>query len=182
MPSRRVSCLLLTPLVLAMVSVLHAAQPVDEYTIKLALVYRLTKFVTWPAHVFHDETQPFNICVLGKDPFGKSLNALTARQVYGRQISVQRLISLDGRGMQCQVVFVARSEWRSVDAILTTSAGKPILTVSDLDRFARRGGMVEFVSIDRRFRLRINLDAARAGGLRIAAPLLELATIVDTKE
>jgi hypothetical protein len=177
-----VACLLLTPLVLAMLSVVHAAQPVDEYTLKLALVYKLTKFVTWPAHVFHDATQPFNICVLGKNPFGKSLDALTARQVYGRPIRVQRLTSLDGRGVQCQVVFVARSEGRSVDAILTTSVGRPILTVSALDRFARRGGMVEVVRTDRRFGLRINLDAARTGGLRIAAPLLELAVIVDTTE
>ena len=52
------------------------------------------------------------------------------------------------------------------------------LTVSDLPRFTRSGGMVGFVPADGHVGLEVNLPAVRRGGVRLSSRVLRLARIV----
>jgi hypothetical protein len=64
---------------------------------------------------------------------------------------------------------------RLVDAL----GGAPVLTVSDFNRFAALGGVVQFVYENGRLRFAINLAAMRRQGLRLSSKLLALASIVE---
>ena len=55
----------------------------------------------------------------------------------------------------------------------------PILTVSDIDDFARAGGMIGLVEAEQRIRFDINLATARQANLKLSSQLLKLATIVE---
>jgi len=55
---------------------------------------------------------------------------------------------------------------------------RPILTVSDADGFAQRGGMIRFVTDRNRIRLQLNLAATEAAHLTISSKLLRVAEIV----
>ena len=57
-------------------------------------------------------------------------------------------------------------------------AGKDILTVSDIDTFCQYGGIVGFVTENKKVRFRINVDAAKRAELQISSKLLELAEVV----
>src|SRR5207244_10853841 len=48
-------------------------QPVDEYQVKAAFLFNFAKFVEWPPQAFPSASAPFSICVLGQNPFGRSL-------------------------------------------------------------------------------------------------------------
>ena len=53
-----------------------------------------------------------------------------------------------------------------------------ILTVSDIDRFAERGGIINFYKENNKVRFKINLNAAERAGTKISSQLLRLGTIV----
>jgi hypothetical protein len=53
--------------------------------------------------------------------------------------------------------------------------------VSDIDRAAERGAIIQFTSDRNRLRLRINVAAAKAAGLTISSKLLRPAEIVEAR-
>ena len=151
----------------------------SEYKLKAALIYKLTRFVEWPRE--NRTGGSFGICILGRDDFGSALDALESRKVDGLPIRIRRLVQSDAVDSSCQILFVSESKRPLLPRILASLKGRPILTIGDLDGFAEKGGMIEFVRGRQRIGFRINLQQADRAGLKIAAPLLELSTIVETE-
>jgi len=78
----------------------------------------------------------------------------------------------------CQIVYVSRSErsrWPSEAKAFDASA---VLTVSDIEDFAERGGIIELYLENRRVRFEINRSQAERSGLKIGSELLSLGKIV----
>ena len=72
-----------------------------ELAVKAAYLYKLAPFVDWPPGAL-DPQGPFNLCVVGRDPFGSVLDRAVAGQVIGgRPIAVRRLRTID-KGSGCQ--------------------------------------------------------------------------------
>lgn len=150
----------------------------DEYAVKAAYLYNFAKFVEWPTGVFPDPYAPLLICVVGDNPFGDALTAISGKWVESRPVAVRHLptvVNLE----QCHIVFIGRAEQGRFRSLLVRLAHSPILTVSDIDDFAQGGGMIGLVEADQRIRFAINLNAARQANLKLSSQLLKLATIVD---
>ncbi len=150
----------------------------SEYKLKAALIYKLTRFVEWPGE--NRQRTEFGICILGRDDFGSAVDALESRSVQGLPIRIRRLVQSEAVDSRCQILFVSESKRPFLRSILASLEERPILTIGDLDGFAEKGGMIEFVRGRQRIGFRINLRQASRAGLEIAAPLLELSTIVET--
>jgi hypothetical protein len=156
------------------------AQAASEYQVKAVFVYNFSRFVDWPANAQGVPEQPFVIGVLGEDPFGGQLDdAVRNEQVNGHPLLVKRLHRLDEIGA-CQILFIASSEGAQLGHIVAALNHSATLTVSDLDRSAERGVMIQFMTENNRIRLRINAEAAHAAGLTINSNLLRAAEIVST--
>jgi hypothetical protein len=151
----------------------------SEYKIKAALIYKLTRFVEWPRESL--QQKDFGICILGRDDFGSALDALESRKVGGLPIRIRRLVQSEAVDIGCRILFVSESKRPFLRTILGSLEGQPILTIGDVERFAEKGGMIEFIRGRKRIGFRINLQQATRAGLKIAAPLLELSTIVETE-
>lgn len=149
-----------------------------ELKLKAALVYKLTKFVTWPARALDSDQLTFNLCVLAPDPFGTALAAVEGMKIGGRRVNVSRPRRTEQVKNYCQVLYVPKVHRASLETIFQQLKRQPILTVSDIDHFAEIGGMIEIVRQKRRLGFRINLDAAERTGLKIASPLLDIATVI----
>ncbi len=156
-----------------------AAQAVraSEYHLKAVFLFNFAQFVDWPAAAFADSETPFVIGILGEDPFGDFLDqTVRGEQLRGRPFQVQRYRSVD-EIKTCHILFINRPDGDRVEGILSRLRDRPILTVSDEDGFAERGGMVRFVNDRNRIRLKINLAAAEAAKLTISSKLLRVAEI-----
>lgn len=154
--------------------------PSPEHQVEAVFLYHFTRFVTWPPRAFGDAQAPLVVGVLGDDPFGAYLDdVLRGESVNGVPLAARRFRRIDDVG-PCLILFVSREGAGRLDAILPHLEGRPVLTVSDAEGFARAGGMVEFVREQGKIGLRINVDAARAAGLTISSKLLRLAEIVRT--
>lgn len=148
-----------------------------EYRIKAAYLYNFARFVQWPASGA-GRRGPVVIGVLGKDPFGPLLDStIRGKTVSGRPIDIRRLDGLN-QARNCHLLFVSAAERRNLDSIFAELEGAGVLTVSEIDSFVDKGGMINFVIEDERVVIDINLDAARRSGLDISSQLLKVARTV----
>ena len=165
-------------LVLMSVCVTQAQTPPrSEYEIKAAYLFTFARFVEWPAKSSRDDSS-FIVCVLGTDPFGAVLDTtLAGALIRGRKVEARRIAALDA-ATGCHIVFVGASEERRADTIIPSLSASGALTVSDMPRFAARGGMIQFVTAANRIRFEINLASARQAGLTMSSELLRVASAV----
>ncbi len=151
-----------------------------EYEIKAGFLFNFFHFVEWPPDAFADSTDPLRLEVVGHDPFDGALERLVeGRLVNGRRVVV--FFSADmRRGPRGHLVFVSDSEVKRVASIIATLRRSPALTVSSIDGFAERGGVIGFVQAGESVRFVINRAAAGESRLRISSKLLSLARLAQT--
>src|SRR5213594_2670515 len=149
-----------------------------EYQVKAVFLFNFAQFVDWPPEAVPDSKAPLVIGVLGGDPFGDLLDATVRGERRGaRPFVVQRYQRVEDI-TRCEILFISRSVADQPEDVLTRLKNRPILTVSDADRFAERGGMIRFVTDRSRIRLQINPVAAEAAHLTISSKLLRVAEVI----
>ena len=147
--------------------------------LKAVFLFNFAQFVEWPADTFPEARTPFVIGILGTDPFKGALQTVVRNETVRDRPVVMRRYDRVEQVSRCHILFIGASEARRLPQILTALRGRPVLTVSELDDFARQGGMIRFVTESGRVRLRINNDAARAAGLMISTKLLRVAEVAS---
>ena len=157
-------------------------QAIKEYDLKAVFLYHLAQFVDWPPEAYPATDTPLVIGVLGQDPFGKALDEIIQNEVVkNRKLIVQRYRRLEEIKL-CHVLFISPSENSRLAEVFAGLQGRAILTVGDTDGFARRGGMVRFLTDKGKIKLRINLDTARAANLTISSKLLRASDVIGARE
>jgi hypothetical protein len=168
-------CVLAAPIV--------RAQTAREHEVKATLLFNFCHFVEWPARAFSNDSAPFVIGILGRDPFGRFLDELVkGEKTHGRPIEVRRFGRIE-EITEVHLLYVSASEQGRVRGNIALLKGRPLLTVGEDEDpgFARWGGMVEFTRERGNLKLRINLDEARKAGLVISAKLLRLSEVARTQ-
>lgn len=161
--------------ILFAVSVCAGAAELSEYQIKAEFIERFTRFVEWPAGTFKSPADPFVIGVIGHDPFGSVLDALSRqRTIQGRSVQIRRLTSLDAIG-SCHILFVAPSEKGRLADIAARAKGSPVLTIADTPGALGAGVMINLYTADNRIRFEINEPRLDEAGFEASAQLLKLA-------
>lgn len=149
-----------------------------EYQVKVAYLYNLGRFVQWPAKGRAKASTTFPICVLGMDPFGRSLDQVISGQAIDGLSVIARRVSTPEQARNCRVLFISSSEDAALNDVLSTLGSAGVLTVSDMPQFIERGGMVGFLLQNNRVRFEVNLAAAKGAGLTLSSQLLKLAVNV----
>ena len=154
------------------------SQP-GEYEVKAAFLYNFAKFVEWPPGAFPSRTSPITIGVLSDERFQSVLGqTLIGKTAQDRALVVRRLDASLQDASQCHIVFVSSAERGAISDLLNATKGTSVLTVSETEGFAQRGGMVNFLLIENKVRFEINNLSAKNSGLKISARLLQLAANV----
>ena len=147
--------------------------------VEAVFLFNFSQFVDWPPQAFPQPDSPIVIGVLGSDPFDGTLDdVVRGEMVKGRPLVVRRFQRVE-QFTDCHILFISRSERPRLEPIVQMLKGRSILTVSDLDEFATQGGVIGFVLLDNKIRLRVNLQAAKEAGLTLSSKLLRPAQIVS---
>jgi hypothetical protein len=154
----------------AAAALLGAGAP-GEYEVKAAFLYNFAKFVEWPEGAL-EQRDRFTICVVGTSDVSEQLKRVVeGRNVSGLAVAVRTLEDADSDA-DCQMLFApGNASARSI----TEKASSGVLTVGEYASFARDGGMINFVFIDKKVRFEINRKRAEESGLAISSKLLKLA-------
>ncbi len=86
------------------------AQPAQEYAVKAAVLYNITKFVEWPPEAFKSRSDPVNVCVLGENPFVDALAEALGGKLHDNRSFAVRYLHDSSAASACQVLFVSASE------------------------------------------------------------------------
>ena len=150
-----------------------------EYQVKAAFLYNFSQFVVWPTEAFPEAQTPLVIGIIGEDPFGAYLDEIVnGEKVNNRPLIIQRYHQVEEIKV-CHILFVSQSETKRLEEILARLKGRSILTVGDIDGFAKQGGMIRFVTEKNKVRFGINVEAAKAAKLTISSKLLRPAEIIS---
>ena len=111
------------------------AQSQSELKVKAAYVFNLTKYVEWPDH-----KKSLVIAVEGDGPMVATLRDALAGKVSDSRNMEVVISPTDADLDRCDVLYVARSDKKRIDAALRKVAGHSVLTVGDAASFteARR--------------------------------------------
>jgi YfiR/HmsC-like len=156
-----------------------AQQRPTESQVKAAYLFNFGKFVTWPDKPATN-SDSLEICVLGQDPFGATLDAtVEGESIDGKKITVKRLSKLQD-GPECRILFVSSSEQKRLRPILAIAQEFGMLTVSGIPGFVQQGGIIQFITQQDRIRFAVNLVAAGKAHLILSSQLLKVASqVVD---
>ena len=112
------------------------AQNVTEPALKAAFIYNFARFTAWP-----DEwpvSEPFVICVLG-DAVGDALE----RVIKGRQLAAHPIVvsraTPTGPHRACHLLYVTGIPSSQAAQMVAGLRDAPVLTISDIEGFTRRG-------------------------------------------
>ncbi len=152
-----------------------------EYKIKAAFLFNFAVLTEWPTNAFASEKAPLKIGVLGKDPFGRLLeDAMRDKNIHGRKIEIKRFKQLKDLET-CHLLFISLSEEEHLEEISALLAKQPVLTVSEIDRFNFRGGLIWLIKEKDEIKFRIRKGKVRENGLKLSSKLLTLAINADPK-
>jgi hypothetical protein len=154
-----------------------AAYP--EYQVKAAYLTGLGRYVEkWSTRANPSPDEPFDLCVLGQDPFGTLLDeAVRGEKIGGAPLEAKR-IARPQDALVCRVLFIGSTEESQLNAVLAAIGTAPVLTVADLPDFVKRGGMIQFVLDGNHVHFEINIAAAQRAGLKLSSELLKVARAV----
>ncbi len=151
----------------------------DEYQVKAVFLFNFGRFVEWPKDG-GDPASPFTICVVGEDPFGRTLDDVVRGESVGTRPLVVRRFR-DARDLAgCQILFIGRGNDALLAQALGAVRGQSVLTVTDADGAERQGAIIVLFEENNRIRMRINLAAARENDLVISSKLLRPAEVVGS--
>lgn len=174
---RRIARWLVLGIAISISAKTSAAQPSLEQAVKASYLFKFGPFVDWPANAFADSGGAFQICIIGRDPFGRVLDEVVRGQkIHGRPALVRRLSK--GPVGPCHILYLG--DQAGTGELPSDLIAKPVLTVSDRSE-GKGNGMIQFVMQGGRVRFAIDGGAARASGVRISSKLLDLAVPADTK-
>ena len=147
---------------------------------KATFLPKFARYVAWPAARQVASGAPFQLCVIGHDPFGRMLDsAAAAEQIDGHGVAVRRLPDERGAG-GCHLAFVQGRQPADTGRLLLALRSQPVLTITDA-RAGPQRGMIHFANLSGRVRFFINEQEAAQRGLTISSRLLALAAGVTQR-
>lgn len=150
----------------------QSSKVIKEYVVKSLMLVRLTTYMEWPEE---KGTGDVVITVLGGSPFGSLLEEQTKKVKYkDRDIAIRYADEISDLG-PTHVLFINekfRNQWSEIqDAI----KDKHVLTVSEYDGFANKGGIINFfIADDGTVNMEVNLKAAEQHQIKIGSQVLQL--------
>jgi hypothetical protein len=165
--------------VLLVIAISPWAQAADSNALELAVkatyLYKFEPFITWPNEAFTAPDSPFNLCIVGTDPFGTLIDQAVGGQHFGdHPIAVQRLPAATPDS-HCQMLYIGTQDAHAIMQQFVALHGLPVLTVTDSVDESAAKGVINFVVADNKVRFEIDADAAGRAGISISSKLLSLA-------
>ena len=150
----------------------------SQIDVQAVYLFDFAKFVRWP----EADHGALTICVAGPKVYTDTLTRLVkGEQINSRPLAV-RAVQTPEDEADCAIVFIENAAKDHTDGLLAATAGKPVLTVSDIPGFLDHGGMIQFLVIDKRVRFSVDLRPAVHSGIGLSSELLKVAVNVSGKD
>lgn len=159
-----------------------SAPQASEYEIKAAFLLNFVRYTNWPAASFDGPKSPIRLTVVGRDPFGATLETtFKGEEVHGHPVVVARADEVR-EDLRAHIVFAGDLPEADRHRLIQACAGRPTLLVGEVPHFAEDGACINFYLSDHKVRFEVNTDASAAASLEISPAMLKLAKIVHSRK
>lgn len=152
-----------------------------EYQVKALFLYNFANFVEWPSDAFADQSSTLKMCLYGAVPFGEFLDIVNGVMVRDRTLEVIRTTDYEKIQSGCHILFVGIEHHDKLDAFFKDLNHLFVLSIGNVEDFARKGGVVNILRTSDQQQFEINLTKAIENGLLISSDLLSLARIINDR-
>ena len=157
----------------------RAQDAAKEALVKAAFLYNFAKFVEWPGEMAVSKRSRAEVCGLGAGAFGaQAASVLKAASTDALSVSYADIATAAEAPGRCHILYIGPGEAGKLKEINQALKGAPVLTVSEIDGFAEKQGMVGFILTENKVKLAVNIPEINKNGLRANAQLLEIASKV----
>lgn len=163
-------------------------QEFEEYQVKAVFLCKLAGYITWPPNHLSVDDKEFRIAIIGRDPFGESLEKATKgvkdQKIHGRPVVITRYKSISDY-RSSHLTFVGPDaknpdEDKPEELLAKVLKNHPgTLVVGDTKGLAEKGAMINFQLRDQRVAFEINATAMRRAGFQVPPSVMRLASIVN---
>jgi len=148
----------------------------QEYDLKAAYIYNITKFIYWETPMPGNE---FIIGVLGSSPIYEPLIAVVkSKTVNDKKIIIRQYANVEEIN-HCNILFIPENSTLSLGEILNKAASEKILTISEKEGYGKRGTAINFITINDKLKFEVNIKTLEALGLKASAQFLKLTIIIN---
>ena len=152
-----------------------------EYQVKAGFLFNFAKFVAWPTNAPGGPDKLLIGILDDGNVYPILAGELTGKRVGNRAVETKRCKRGDDL-KQFEMIFITRAKEARLADVRVAVAGAPVLTVGESDRFAERGGCINFVRKGENIRFEVNLAAAERAGLKVSSKIAAMAIIVRSEE
>lgn len=168
--------------------------------VRAGMIVNFVRYTTWPEGAFEEDKSPIVVTIVGETDVDEALGKAAAGVVInGRTIQIEHALYPDPPEgereptaedleqfcrtlRESHAIYVGGSEEGRVEALLKAVEGHDVLTVSAIDGFAEKGGMLGLTIRGRRVAFDANESAIKETGLQVSSQVLKLARIVKAAE
>lgn len=156
-----------------------------ERAVKAAYIYNFLKFSDWPEESFEAADSPVMVCFFGEDPIEVQMRKSVIGKMVGDRVVLTRQIKRsEANSMNaesgCHALYISGMDADEASGIAKLiPAGSSILTIGDMDGFAKKGGAINFVVRGTNLKIQINTATIEGQGIHVSSRLLSIAELVD---
>jgi hypothetical protein len=156
----------------------------DEYYRKAALFKVLSQYIQWPENSdMNDQSKPFVIGVIGKNPFNSILEIAYSQMKYkikNKYVEIRFIEKIDHKALEsCNILFLSKTVKKELEKIITITNRKPILTIAETKGYTEKGVLFNLYLCKNKFCFEINASALRESRLIVDSQVLSAANIID---
>jgi hypothetical protein len=170
--------LLLGLLMFALLGIDSAIAQPENGQVKALFLYNFANFVRWPAQAFANNSDTLRMCIFGDAQLGPFLDQINGTRIRDKRLQVIRTDVLSDIESGCHILFVSVNKSNFLPQLTSSTKNIYVLSVSDVENFARSGGVISILRTSDKLTFEINLDTALRNGLLISSDLLSMARIV----
>lgn len=151
-------------------------QPLSIHQLEAVYIYKITKFIRW-------KTGSIRVCFLSKEKTENEVYHALLQFINAKKLNHEITTFLEesiADLSKCNLIYLSKENEKSIQDIFVYLAKHPIATISNIDAFAERGGMFNFVHLeDGKLDLILNLKNAHKSNVSISSELLELIKVIQ---
>lgn len=149
----------------------------DEREARSTYVFKLVKYVEWPAG-----RKEILIAYIGDAESGAVMQKALSGRSSGEHTIRVLVMPAEAELTRCSVVYFAETKHGNARKLLDRLREVNALTIGENEAFVRDGGIVALVKAEGHIQIQVNLEAAQRAGVRISSHVLSLATIVRSAQ
>ncbi len=145
--------------------------------VQAALIKNITHLIEWPILSSRSESSHFTVCVHGPVQLGSQFEEIFSRKtIKGKEARILPVSTIDLQ--ECDVVYVAASPRKVLQAILDNASQFGVLTVSAHSGYGELGFHVNFYLQSEKLAFELNKLTLDEAGFQVSTQLYRYARIV----